>query len=249
MQAENSNITAGILIIGDEILSGRTQDTNTNYIAKALNEKGIRLKEVLVIPDDVSLIAEKVREYSNRFHYVFTTGGIGPTHDDKTAEAVAMAFNTKLELNQDARNILLEHYGEDQLNPAREKMAWLPVGAEMIPNSATAAPGILIKNVFVLAGIPDIMAAMLKTILPNLKSGAIVHSVTISCNLPESVLAPDLEVFQNEVENVDIGSYPRYKDGVAGLSVVVRSTDVDAMHDVEKKIKASVKQYEEQHVA
>jgi len=219
-------VTAAILIIGDEILSGRTIDTNTNTIAKALTQAGIRLMEVHTIPDDIALISARINAFREKFDYVFTSGGIGPTHDDKTAQALAEAFERPLSLNQEAYQLLVTHYGsENNINEGRRKMAYLPEGAQLIHNPISAAPGIQMDNVFVLAGVPDIMKSMLDTIMPHLKKGAIMESENIICDgVAESDMAPALEYIENNYDSVEIGSYPRYKDGAPSLSIVVRST-------------------------
>lgn len=230
-------VTAGIIVIGDEILNGRTQDTNTCFIAQRLNEIGIALVEVHVIGDDVSVIEQRIRDFSARFTYVFTTGGIGPTHDDKTAQALAQAFDTTLELNDDAVKALIDHYGTDQLNDARKKMAYLPIGAKLIDNPLTAAPGIRMDNVFVMAGVPSIMQSMMEGILPKLEGGDIVQTRSVSCdNIPESVMAPYLASIEDAHEGVSIGSYPKYKDGVPGLSIVLRSTDVETLEQATQQV-------------
>jgi molybdenum cofactor synthesis domain-containing protein len=220
-------VTAGILIIGNEILSGRTLDTNTNTIAKELTNTGIRLMEVQTIPDDLELIETRLNDFRKRFDYVFTSGGIGPTHDDKTAQAIANAFGKELVLNKQAYDLLLAHYGaETEMNEGRTKMAYLPEGAKLIHNPVSAAPGIHMENVYVLAGVPSIMKAMLDSIIPTLQTGSLMHSENVVCDsIPESVMAPHLEEIENRYSAIEIGSYPRYKDGTPSLSVVVRSTD------------------------
>lgn len=238
----NKSVTAGVLIIGNEILSGRTLDTNTNTIAKALTENGIRLMEVNTIPDDLDLISERINDFRKRFTYVFTSGGIGPTHDDKTALAVANAFGKELILNKQAYDLLLAHYGdEEKMNDGRVKMAYLPDGAKLIHNPVSAAPGIHIENVYVLAGVPSIMSAMLDAIIPTLKTGDVIHSENVICDgIPESAMAPYLERIENDYESVEIGSYPRFKDGQPSLSVVIRSTDKDALAKATDDVKMAL---------
>lgn len=224
-------ITAAILIIGNEILSGRTLDTNSQTIAKALTQKGIRLKEIQTIPDDEDLIATHINALRSQYHYVFTSGGIGPTHDDKTALALANAFETSLELNQDAHQILLEYYAHpDELNEGRLKMAYLPKGAQLIPNAVSGAPGIQMDNVYVMAGVPSILKSMLDAIIPHLQGGTMIQSESISCDdIPESEMAKYLENLERQYAQVDIGSYPRLNDGIPSLNIVVRSTDINAL--------------------
>ena len=236
--------SACIIIIGNEILSGRTQDTNTAYIAQKLCEKGVRLQEVRVIPDIEKTIVDTVRWASAHHDYVFTTGGIGPTHDDITAPSIAKAFNVECPQNQDAYQILLDHYGEDELTDARLRMARIPVGADLIPNPVSAAPGFRMKNVHVMAGIPKIMQAMLDYILTGMESGAPILSVSIPCALPESRIAEGLGEIQNRYPDIDIGSYPHIQNGVFGVNVVVRTTDKHLLHSAEKDIIAMITEAE-----
>ena len=165
-----SLFTAGILIIGDEILSGRTQDTNANFIAKNLTSSGIKLEEIRVIQDDKKIIIESVKSFSEKYNYVFTTGGIGPTHDDITSESIAEAFNKKYETNLEAYKILEKYYPEGDFNISRQRMAKMPSNVELIHNPMTAAPGFMINNVFVLPGVPKIMEQMLQDVLLKLKN-------------------------------------------------------------------------------
>lgn len=224
-------LTAAILIIGNEILSGRTQDTNTSWIAAKLGERGIRLVEVRVVPDIEGRIIEAIQELRTEASYLFTTGGIGPTHDDITTEAVAKAFGVKAELNEGARQALLNHYrSEADLTPARMKMAHIPEGAVLIPNPVSGAAGYKIGNVFVMAGVPRIMQAMLDHILPELEKGQPILSNTITCDLPESIIADGLTAIQNKYASVEIGSYPHFRMGELGLSVVLRSTENNPLH-------------------
>ena len=226
---ENKNYTAGIVIIGNEILSGRTQDTNTSFIAEKLSSHGIVLKEVRIIPDIEDTIIETVNLLRGSYNYVFTTGGIGPTHDDITAESIAKAFGVELEVNSDAFRILEDHYGLEKLTPPRAKMAQIPVGASLIPNPVSAAPGFRIENVFVFAGVPRIMQAMMEHVLIDLEGGDPVLSCSVSCSLPESEMAEDVGKLQNRYDNIEIGSYPHFRGGVLGLSIVLRSTDENTL--------------------
>lgn len=227
----DKNLTAALIIIGNEILSGRTQDTNTAYIATKLADRGIKLMEVRVVPDIEEAIIYAVRELREKVAYVFTTGGIGPTHDDITAATMAKAFDVALELNSDARQILLEYYkSEAELTPARLRMAHIPVGATLIENPVSGAPGFKIGNVYVMAGVPRIMQGMMDNILPEIASGKPYISNNVSCDLPESKIAEALENIQKKFDNVDIGSYPHFRTGSMGLSLILRSTDNDALH-------------------
>lgn len=218
-------ITAAVLIIGNEILSGRTLDKNTQYIAQKLTERGIRLMETRTIADDKQVIANTVNELRQKYIYLFTTGGIGPTHDDITAESVALAFGIPYERNEEGYQSLLNHYGEENLTDARTKMSMMPKGVTLIPNPVSGAAGFICENVHVMAGVPNIMEAMMDHVIGKLEGGTVVHSITVNCDLPESKMADELRAMQDENPTVDIGSYPRYSSGTFGLSVVLRSED------------------------
>ena len=168
MKGNMKKLTAGIIIIGDEILSGRTQDTNSNFIARELVQAGIKLSEIRVIQDDINIIKNTVLEFHKAYSYVFTSGGIGPTHDDITSESIAKAFNVKYSIHSEAFEILKKYYPKNKFNKSRQKMAKIPEKAELILNPLTAAPGFTIKNVYVLPGVPDIMKKMFKSVLDNL---------------------------------------------------------------------------------
>ncbi len=225
--------TAAIILIGNEILSGRTQDKNLNYIATSLTDRGIRLMEVRVIPDLRQTIIDTVQELAARFDYLFTTGGIGPTHDDITSEAIAAAFSTPLEENPDALAMLEHHYKESktEFTPSRRKMAKIPRGAELIYNPVSAAPGFILKNVYVMAGVPRICQAMMDQIAPSLQGGQKLLSRTVSSNVPEGDIAELLETLEAQYNGMEIGSYPFLRSGKLGTSAVIRSTekaDIDA---------------------
>ncbi len=238
-----TNPLAGLVIIGNEILSGRTQDTNTQNIAEKLTRHGIKLAEVRVIPDVKDIIIGTVTELKQRYDYLLTTGGIGPTHDDITAESIAEAMGVENKMNAEARAMLLAHYGrEEDLTDARLKMAFIPVGARLIKNIVSGAPGFIIENVFVMAGVPRIMNAMLDEILTIIKPGPKILSNTVTCKLGESMIAEELEVIQKKYPSVEIGSYPHYRSGILGLSIVLRSIEggpLDlATHEVIAMIRA-----------
>ncbi len=238
---ESRTKTAGLIIIGNEILSGRTQDTNTAHIAKRLEEIGVRLLEVRIIPDVSDTIIGTVRHFRDHFDYVFTTGGIGPTHDDKTAEAVAKAFNVELLKNQNAYRTLVEHYGdESQMNDGRVKMTFIPEGAGLIDNPVSAAPGFIIGNVYVMAGVPKIMQGMLNNIIPTLEGGDIIMSRQIIINQPESAVAETLAKIEKNFMGVDVGSYPRYKDGAPEVTIIIRSTDEDMVEQAYQSLLKSL---------
>lgn len=218
--------TAALIIIGNEILSGRTQDTNTQYIAEKLTGRGIRLREVRVVPDQKDIIIKTLNELRPHFSYILTTGGIGPTHDDITAESIAEAMGSELILNEEARSMLLAYYGDEaQLTEPRLKMAKVPKAASLIRNPVSGAPGFIIGNIYVMAGVPKIMQAMLDEILSMVQTGPKILSNTVSCALGESAIAQGLEEIQSRYDTIEIGSYPHYRAGALGLSLVLRSTD------------------------
>lgn len=217
-------VNACLVIIGNEILSGRTQDANLAYIAKGLNSVGVRLREVRVIPDVAETIVATINEVGAKFDYVFTTGGIGPTHDDITSECVARAFGVKLILHPEAKRLLETNYKPGELNEARLRMAHVPEGAVLIDNPVSGAPGFQIGNVFVMAGVPRIMQAMFEGIKHRLVGGAPVLSRSVVCALPEGIVAEGLGRLQQRYPELDIGSYPFYRRG-GGVALVLRGTD------------------------
>ena len=217
--------TAGIIIIGDEILSGRTKDTNINWIATELNNIGVRLIEARIISDDSETIIETVKTFTKKFTYVFSCGGIGPTHDDITTESVASAFNQKLVKDPEAMRRLKIHYEGTNIefNEARQKMAIIPTNSILIDNPVSSAPGYKIENLFVFAGVPKIMQGMFSTILHDLIGGIKLKSKTVSSNVGEGLIAKDLEQIEKKFKAVKIGSYPYFKPGNFGTSIVLRS--------------------------
>jgi molybdenum cofactor synthesis domain-containing protein len=227
--------TACVLIIGNEILSGKTQDTNLQFLGFELAKLGIRLAEGRILRDEVDVIVQHVNECRRAFTYVFTTGGIGPTHDDITAECVARAFAVPLEVNDDAVACLRR--GAAELNPARLKMAHIPVGAVLIDNPVSLAPGFRIGNVFVLAGIPAIARAMFQASIPQLASGPQIVSAAIDVYAREGDIAAPLEEIAAAHPEVEIGSYPFSRNGRFGANLVVRGTDPEAVHSVLDEIK------------
>ena len=218
--------TAALLIIGNEILSGRTQDTNSNWMAAQFSGIGIQLVEIRVVPDDETEIIEAIKALRSKVDYLMTTGGIGPTHDDITAGSVAKAFGVELELNDDALQMMIKHYGDEvEMTPARQKMAMIPAGAGLIYNPVSGAPGFYLENVYVMAGVPRIMQAMFDAVKNELAHGQPLMSRTVTCNLQESQIAEGLSAVQDKYAEISIGSYPHYRGGALGLSLVLRGTD------------------------
>jgi molybdenum cofactor synthesis domain-containing protein len=234
-------ITAAILVIGDEILSGRTKDKNIGYIAEYLTNIGIDLKQVRVVPDDEADIVEALNALRNRFTYVFTTGGIGPTHDDITADCVAKAFGVPIGQDPRAVAMLLERFKAEDLNEARLRMARIPAGADLIENPISKAPGFKIGNVIVMAGVPNIMQAMLDNIAPRLETGARMIAESIDANgLPEGVYAKVLGEVAVAHPNVSIGSYPSFIDGGFRNQIVVRGKDAAAVSAAVAAVKNAI---------
>ena len=221
--------TAALIVIGDEILSGRTQDKNVAQVATWLNDQGIRLAEVRVIPDDMARIGETVNALRAAHDYVFTTGGIGPTHDDITVDAIAAAFDVPVVVNPEARAILEEYYRDRPFNltESRLRMARTPEGAELIANPSSGAPGVRMDNVYILAGVPHIAASMLEALTGKLEGGRPVVSVTVGTRAPESDVADLLRETEAAHPGVAIGSYPFFKEGRYGANFVIRSEDGD----------------------
>ncbi len=216
--------TACVIVIGNEILSGRTQDVNIAYLANRLNGLGVRLCEARIIADDETAIVEALNACRVRYDYVFTTGGIGPTHDDITPACIAKAFDRPLVRNAEAEAVLRSHYGRSNINEARLSMANLPEGAKLIDNPVSRAPGFQIENVFVLAGVPVVARAMFENLADHLKGGTPVASRTVSALVPEGEIAGDLASIQARYSDVDIGSYPFIRHGRLGVSIVARGT-------------------------
>ena len=233
-------VTAGILVIGDEVLSGRTKDTNSGYIAEYLTALGIDVCEIRVVGDDESLIVEALNTLRARYTYVFTTGGIGPTHDDITADAVGAAFGREVIHDPRAVEILKARYAtmpEIDLNEARMRMARMPVGSDLIHNPVSGAPGFRVENVHVMAGVPKIMQGMLDEIAPTLKTSAKIISRTIDSRVKEGDIAYFLGDLQKELKGIMIGSYPYMVDGGGfGTKVVVRSREETLVNEAERRV-------------
>ena len=231
--------TAALVIIGDEILSGRTQDANTAYLAKWLGVQGIRLREVRVVSDEMDAIGDAVNALRVKHDYLFTTGGIGPTHDDITVDAIAAALGRDVIIHPDARAILADHYGE-QLTEARLRMARTPDGAALIENPRTKAPGIRVDNIFIMAGVPMITQGMLAALDGQLEGGAPVLSRSVGAWTQESRAAEILRRTEKENPGVQIGSYPFWREGKTGANFVMRSTSEAQLADVARKLMASL---------
>ncbi|MCF6273308.1 MAG: molybdopterin-binding protein [Rhodobacteraceae bacterium] len=230
------NPTAAILLIGDEILSGRTQDTNGNHLAKKLTAAGIDLLEIRVVPDDHKTIKTAINDLRGRYTHVFTSGGIGPTHDDITADAIAAAFKVNIDVREDARAILASHYANPaDLNEMRLRMARIPDGATLIDNPVSKAPGFSLGNVHVMAGVPVVFAAMVESLLPTLTGGLPLCSVSVRVEQPEGQVAMALADIAAAFPDVSIGSYPFVHQGVFGTSLVARSPDKARLAVVEAR--------------
>ncbi len=230
MTGEAEAVTAAVLVIGDEILSGRTQDQNSHYIARYLADIGVDTREIRVVPDVEAEIVAAVNALRARYAYVFTTGGIGPTHDDITADAIARAFGVGIEEDPRAIKMLLEVIPADRLNEARRRMARIPLGAELIENSMSKAPGFMIGNVIVMAGVPIIMQAMLDAAAPRLRTGARVLVETIEADaIPEGRYAKDLAALAARFEDVSIGSYPHFSSAGVRNQIVLRARDASKL--------------------
>ena len=229
-------VTAALLVIGDEILSGRTKDQNIGYIADYLTAIGIRLREVRVVADTQDDIVAAINTLRAVYDYVFTTGGIGPTHDDITADAIARAFDVSIDIDERAVAIMRERYAEGTLTPTRLRMARIPDGAELIQNSVSSAPGFMIGNVIVMAGVPRIMQVMLDDVAPRLKTGRKLVTRTVRVERPEGDVAPGLERVQNDFPEVQMGSYPFFQKEKLGTNLVLRSSDEEKLDEALKSI-------------
>ena len=225
---------AAIIIIGDEILSGRTLDTNSNYIAKKLFSIGVNLVEIVTIADEKKTIIKYVNKYKKKYDYIFTSGGIGPTHDDITSESIADALKIKLEVNEDAKKILKNYYSKKNqiFNKARLKMAKMPTGSRLIKNDISSAPGFKIENIFVLAGIPEVFKNMVDNLIKDLKKGVPYLSYTIVINKPEGDIVENLEKIVEKFKEVSIGSYPFFEKDIIGTNLVVRHYDKEILRKV-----------------
>ena len=243
MKKKIKKVNAAILIIGNEILSGRTQDKNIAFISNWLNSScGISVGEVRIIPDEEKIIAKNTLQLSKKFNYVFTTGGIGPTHDDITAESISKAFNVKYEYHNEAYGILEKYYGKKKFNDGRKKMAKMPRGAKLIYNPSSAAPGFITKNVISLPGVPLILNSMIENCKKYLIKGSKTHSRTLNLYTVESNISKQLGLIQKKYKKfVDIGSYPFFRLGKIGVSIVTRSSSISKLSSVNKDLIKLVK--------
>ena len=238
----NKTIRASIIIIGNEILSGRTQDTNTSTLAIWLNSIGVKLSEVRVVPDIEDVIINTVNSLRKKYDYVFTTGGIGPTHDDITASSISKAFGKKYQIHKEAFKILESYYKPGEFNEGRQKMVWMPEDAKLILNPTSGAPGFFIENVFCLPGVPSILKSMLGNLKNNIVGGEPILSHTISLRTVESEIANSLTKVQMAFSDVEIGSYPFFQAGKLGVSIVIRSEKQSKIDNCNSEILKFVKE-------
>tara|TARA_B100001063_G_C16746868_1_gene548036 strand:+ start:226 stop:984 length:759 start_codon:yes stop_codon:yes gene_type:complete len=238
MKKKIKKINTAILIIGNEILSGRTQDKNVAFISNWLNSNcGITVEEVRIIPDEEKKIVKNILLLSKKFNYVFTTGGIGPTHDDITSKSISKAFNVKYEYHKEAYTILEKYYGKKKFNDGRRKMAKMPSGAKLIYNPSSAAPGFIIKNVLSLPGVPSILNSMIENCKRYLIKGNKVYSKTLNLYTVESNISKKLGLIQKKYKKfVDVGSYPFFRLGKIGVAIVTRSTSLTKLKDVNEEL-------------
>ncbi len=242
MAMTDNTVTAGVILIGDELLSGRTQDTNLRTIGEFLGPLGVQIREARIIPDIPSVIIDTVRTFAGRFDYVFTTGGIGPTHDDLTADCIAAAFNLGISEREDALNELRQRYADDELNQARRRMARIPDGASLIKNPVSQAPGFQTQNVFTMAGVPSIMKGMLLDVGHRINGGAQVFSRTVLADgIGEGDAAERLAEIEQSHPGVSIGSYPYFNAEQRGVNFVARGRDEAILDKVEIELHALVR--------
>jgi len=235
----NGVVTAALIIIGDEILSGRTKDKNIGYIADHCTNIGIQLKEVRIVPDEQDKVVETINTLRAEYSYVFTTGGIGPTHDDITADCIAKAFGVGIDVDQRALDLMMPAFKKRgvELTPARLRMARIPDGADLIENSISTAPGFMLGNVITMAGIPNIMQVMLDAVTPRLRKGRMMHSHAIDLNHPEGAIADMLKAHQANYPDVSMGSYPTMRDGRPCTQLVLRSIDAPKLQSAFEELK------------
>ena len=238
-----NNPTAAMIVIGDEILSGRTRDSNMHYLANELVKIGVDLQEVRIVSDEERVIIFAVNELKKKFNYVFTSGGIGPTHDDITADSIAKAFDVSIGVRIDAKRLLNKYYQKSGvvLNESRLQMARIPQGAYLIENPISGAPGFQIENVYVMAGVPSIFQAMVNFSLKNITGGSPIISQSVTINLPEGEVAKKLKELAVKHPEVSFGSYPFLKDGSLGTDIVIRINDEEKINRLTKELKSLFK--------
>ena len=241
MNKTNKKVNAAIVIIGNEILSGRTQDVNVMCLSKWLNELGVKVEEVRIIADLEEVIVSTIIELKKKFKYIFTTGGIGPTHDDITSKSIAKAFKLKYDFHKEAYDILKRYYKPGEFSEGRQKMAKIPEGASLIYNPSSGAPGFIVENVFCLPGVPSILKSMVDGLKDKIVGGKKILSKTISAQTVESEIAKSLENVQNIFKNIEIGSYPFFRQGKIGVSIVIRSTEKKKIDECYKQIVSFLK--------
>ena len=241
MKKANKKTNAAIIIIGNEILSGRTRDINVVNLSTWLNDLGVKVEEVRIVPDDEIAIVHTVNFLRKRFKYIFTTGGIGPTHDDITSKSIAKAFKLKYGKHKEAYRLLENYYGSRNFSVGRQKMAMMPTKASLILNPSSGAPGFIVDNVYCLPGVPAILKSMLGGLKNKIKGGKKIFTKTISVQTVESEIAKPLEQVQQKFKNVDIGSYPFFRLGKIGVSMVIRSSDKKKIDDCCKEIVSFLK--------
>ena len=237
-----SNPSAAILVIGDEILSGRTRDSNLHFLSCELTKIGIDLQEARIIPDNAKEIINAVKWLSSKYNYLFTSGGIGPTHDDITADCISAAFETEINIREDAFKLLESYYLSQNIefNKSRQRMARIPNGAKLIDNPISVAPGFQLKNVYVMAGVPNIFQSMVQSVIPTLISGEPLLSKSVRIPRGEGEIAGALKKIASDHENVSIGSYPYNDGGKFGTNIVVRGVDKNELKEVAKKLKSTL---------
>jgi len=242
MNKDNKKVNAVIIIIGNEILSGRTQDVNVTFLSKWLNDLGVKVEEVRVIADEQEVIVNCINEVKKKFKYVFTTGGIGPTHDDITSRSIAKAFGLSYGYHKEAYSILEKYYKLGEFNDGRKKMAMMPYKALLIHNPSSGAPGFIVGNVYCLPGVPSILKAMVDGLKNGIVGGKKILSKTVSVSTVESKIAKSLEDVQKKFLRVEIGSYPFFRSGKVGVSIVMRSTEPNQIKDCAKQIQSFIQQ-------
>lgn len=231
-------VTAAVIVIGDEILSGRTKDKNIGYIADHCTNIGIQVKEVRIVPDEEDIVVNAVNTLRAKYDYVFTTGGIGPTHDDITADCIAKAFGVAIDVDQRALDLMMPAFKKRgvELTPARLRMARIPDGADLVENSISTAPGFMLDNVITMAGIPNIMQVMLDAVTPRLRKGRMMHSHSVDLNQPEGAIADMLKEHQALYQDVSMGSYPTIRDGRPCTQLVLRSIDAPRLNEAHQEL-------------